>query len=410
MRKSTYLSAAIATVACLLVFLWQNQRISALEARSKKLQSETTSLGRQGESAPEKNPAPVDEQESTSADTITAAELRALWPEGIDINDFAAVANVMPKLTEAVADCTSAQLLEIAGTLVEENHRRSDRLITKLLLIIVGEEDPAGALSFWDEHHQSIDQQQELVRSALLAKLAKTDLPLAIEKIDRAALHANDLRRCRIAVSQELLKSDISAGLGILAQGTYCDPCTILGGLAHGFYNSGNAFRIAAREPGVAEKLWSRVNQMDNGSERQILTEGMLEFEAVERGSKGVSEAFAKIENLEQNEHERLLFNTSLNTRYADPAGTIELFRKHSTTDKFRNDKVADIFKSWLKKKPREAGAWLREDAPSANRDQLIAKLAAQLSTSAPEEAIDWAQEISDKTLRKRTIRKLKKL
>ena len=149
------------------------------------------------------------------------------------------------------------------------------------------------------------------------------------------------------------------------------------------------------------------MNQIDNGRERQVLTEGLLEVEAFERGSTGVAELFAKIENLEGKEHERLLFNTSVNTMYDDPAGTIELFREHAPTEEFRTTKIVNVFKKWAKDDRAAAGGWLKEQPVSDERDLMIIQLIENLPKGQSSAASEWAREIGDEDLRAATLGKI---
>jgi hypothetical protein len=128
--------------------------------------------------------------------------------------------------------------------------------------------------------------------------------------------------------------------------------------------------------------------------------------EAIERGSAAISEALSKIEHLDSKEHERLLFNTSLNTRYSDPAGTIELFREHATTDEYRTKNVVDVFKNWAKDDRIAAGAWLSAQADSKARDLMIVKLIETLPARESATAAQWAREIGDAELRLATLGK----
>ena len=157
---------------------------------------------------------------------------------------------------------------------------------------------------------------------------------------------------------------------------------------------------MAARDPQVAARLWGQVNQIENGRAREVLTEGLLEHIAAEDGATGVAEAFSRIENLEQKEHERLLFNTSLNTRYTDLAGTVALFREHSTTDEYRTKNVVDAFRYWAKRHRAAAAEWLREEPPSNERDLMIVELIEKIPSGDPEIALGWAREIGDEYLR----------
>ena len=411
MRPSTYISVAIALAACLAVYFLQRNRIAGLEEQIQSLQSggivvsvpgSLSALPDQNEPSAGSNGDPSSETE----DIPTAEDLRALWPQALDMSDLTAAASAIPKLVEAVEHCSAAQLIEIADVLIGEKQHRSDRLIAKLLVILAAEEDPANALTFWDEHHQSIDQ-QEFVRSSILAQLAKHDMAMAREKIDRAAIDDNDLRRGRIAVAQELLKTDPDAGLAILAKGAHCDPCVILGGLAHGFFDSGVAVRVAARDPMVAEKLWEKVSRLDPGTERSILLHGLFETEALERGREGVSQAFDRLDNLEGEERDNLLSRICFDLSYSDTPGAIELCRDYSSSDVTRDKYVTRTFTRWIKREVDAASSWLRDQPSSNERDQLITHLVENIGSSDRGAALDWANEIGDEDLRASTIARL---
>lgn len=194
----------------------------------------------------------------------------------------------------------------------------------------------------------------------------------------------------------------------LLSKGARCNPRMILNGLGHGFYDSGTAVQVAARDPQVAAKLWREMNQLESGKERNILLVGLMEKEVYERGTAGVVDAFARLENSTAAERDNVLQYISNHLRAEDPQGTIDLLRKHGS-DERRRRWVVSTFEHWAKKESGEASAWLSQQPASPERDQLIVKLSDQINTADPAAAIRWARDIGDEQLRAKTVKKIEK-
>ena len=159
MRKRLAIIIAIALGVGLFAFVWQSKGIAGLEEqrkilREQLLEARTSQASQADMPGPEGSRSMLGVDRAARSRRPTAAKLRSLWPDGVDVRDRTTASLVIPKVVKAVEHCGTPQLLEIATDLADRPNA-SDRFILKLLVIMVGEDDPGSALEFWDSHYES---------------------------------------------------------------------------------------------------------------------------------------------------------------------------------------------------------------------------------------------------------------
>lgn len=227
MRTSTAITAAVAITLCLLAIRWQRSHMSLLEQETRALREQLSAAPSQpglpsanvGTSGAVRRSDRDRNDGKSSRRLPSIARLRALWPEGTVSTDRSAATLAIPKLVAAVEHCSSAEFLELAAGLSDhpEEGSSNEPFLQELLLIMVSEEDPAGALALWDSLFAGT-KRTESVRASILSELARKNPKLALAKWDREGMGRHGQSRCRLAVAQQLLRSDPAAGLDLLQE------------------------------------------------------------------------------------------------------------------------------------------------------------------------------------------------
>ena len=243
----------------------------------------------------------------------------------------------------------------------------------------------------------------------MLSKLAQRDPALALAKIEREELHRRDLSHCRLAVAQQLLRSDVTTALELLEKVYGTGWGYPLEGVMQAAYDTDSGVAVAAREPQVAANLWREVNQREPGAQRSILFEGLMKIEALQGGVETVTDAFSRIENSSEGERDRVIKKTAPLLSSGDPDGTIGLIRAYASDD-YQSVAVTNVFREWLSKDLGAAGEWLGNEPFSQERDEMVVHFARKVATVDPTSALAWVRKIRDDELRANTMKRVEKI
>ena len=85
-----------------------------------------------------------------------------------------------------------------------------------------------------------------------------------------------------------------------------------------------------------------------------------------------------------------------------DGEETLALVRAHARGDE-RNDAIQTAMQFWIINDSENAEAWLLEQEPSPDRDQMILGFLNQLRPRDPASKTEWIERIHDEDLRERT-------
>ncbi len=385
--KTTLIAAAAALLLCLALGAWRGAEIASLEGEAARLRRELAeapppaapgvSIAAPGAPPSALGAAPA---EPGSRGAPTLEELVALL-ENLDRDEPAASLLAIPKVVDAVADCRSETLLELAGGLLGSDAEPAG-FASIMLLLLVSEEDPLRALDFYDAHTEEYRGSED-ARAGLLAALARIDPEAALARIEVAGMSARDRDYAQLAVARELLKTDPAGALSHME------------GVGESFTVRGSgAVAVVARDPAAAERLWAEAERRGADAGRTHLLEGLMTGAALDGGLEGVDEALTRIERFAPEAMAPLLERVGRDLVEADGPGTMALLGER-LPEQDRAGAMANALRSWAQKDYNAAGRWLGEQPPGRERDAMVIAFARAVSGIDPEAARAWAAEVS---------------
>jgi hypothetical protein len=305
----------------------------------------------------------------------------------------AALFLLVPELVDMVGDCSSSELLEIAGGLGRGADQDSglEGFFKMLLVAMVGEVEPLLALEFYDARLEEFKGGGEYARTTLLSELAKRDPTLALSKVEYEGAAPPLIAKGRAVVARHLLLVDLEAGLKILTE--------------ENEYSRGlNGLVVAARDPQVNAELWRAANAKEAGEVRSDLFKALLQAEMLDRGMESVSAAFDRIEQLADAERSDLVAELGSDFVVFDPEWTMGFVIENVGDDR-RAETLRRALSSWAESDYNAAGEWLGIQPPSEDRDAMISGFVSAVRAIDRGAAEMWATEIGDEATRAAALR-----
>lgn len=409
MRISTAVTGTVTITLCLGAILWQSGSISRMEKEARDLREQLVEAPPRSErvgTSPRKSISPLQRGHSSASPrpsrVPSITNLRALWPTGTKVSDRGAATLAISKVVASVEGCSSEELLELAKGLSNPSQESTSNelFIQKLLLIMISEEDPEGALEFWDNLDKGV-WKNESVRAAILSQLAKKNPKLALKKWDREGLGRNAQSRCRLAVAQELLRSDPAAALSLLQEDLGAGWGHGLNGILYAPHDSRIAIAAAAQDPDVNAFLWEEANSAKPRWSRFMIIGGLMQAAEIGGGLQAVTDLLQRMENLDGDYRNKLIkkFDSYPSNSSTDFVGRLELYR-NNTSGEYRSEAVWGMMTAWARRNPEAAGNWLAAQPASPDRDSMISGYAAQVTEIDPKSALEWIARINDEAVR----------
>jgi hypothetical protein len=262
------------------------------------------------------------------------------------------------------------------------------------LVMLAAEQDPMRVL-------QDEKLMEGLEEFAVLRCLAMVDPAAAARLIPERVPPEDQEDRERLGAL--MLGSDFERGLALLLEMRVSDPDredgmkSLTGGLGQG--------SIPLRS-GVARKLEQAMSDPKFGAIRNDLIKTTLDHHLTE---SGVGEAARQAEAMALTPEEINLYLDSVGKELiaTEPKATLEWMGKALTTDQQLRD-IPKAVVQWADQDMNAATDWLDRQESSPVRDRAIASFATEASELDAEGAAVWAEEIQDKQLRAKTLRRIK--
>ena len=294
----------------------------------------------------------------------TIEELLALVPDHRPLGR-PGLFSLAPELIAKVKGCDPPQLLDLAAA-VEPKGTVNHEFLLALLLVIAGEDDPAGTLKFFDKEIQpKVPGDRWKIRQTLLAQLARENPQRALKMVGREGTPIWLQSIGREIVARELFRvGEVDTGIELLDE---ISP--VRGSLA-------SCIASAAGDSQAANALWEEVKRRPMGDPvRDELTHGLVSAAMFSGGIQATEEAIAKADKLGPWERGKVVWLLAGYAARIDPVEAMGFIDWHSD-EKYRAQAFREAISVWAHRDSVSAGRWLEAQPPSLDREKMTARYA----------------------------------
>jgi len=390
----TNLITAFALIAlCVGVSGWQRSQLTDLREEISNRKSlpvapkiQTSSLG-----SVESIPA---EKDIGSRITATISRILTIQSESDNNEGPATFFLSLTRILEELRDFSSDELFVALKQLKEmESADHKVKKMFSTLLMVVADVEPERTLSFIETQLSDDDSSKsQMTRMAAFSAWAETNPQLAREFLAKQSWDDSELMNARKSLLEGYAKSSLTEALN------YLEDSKI-----HPRMAGYTAMQIA-QDPNRREEIWELLDNDIAPSLRNDVSGGLLSAILMESGLSGVDEALDGMKFASPQDRDHVLSGLTDLAFQATPKEAMNWALREFSPES-QSQVITKGLRRWAGKDFAAAGNWLKEQAPSPNKNSAIAAYATTVAKLDPQSALAWADEITEKDSQDETRR-----